>query len=141
VTNSLERRLKAGLADFIPFGHHGKVQTKAWAEQILAERERATGSKTIGESILSEDKDIICSEFAAKMTILSLVELERRLIDEIREKDQNFVIPKEGLIKLPFNKDEDLSKVSPERLVKQLKKVNAIELVEKTGIAKNIIQR
>lgn len=140
--NSANRRTEAGKADLIPFGHHGKENVRSWANKILNEKTGSNESAII-ENILSKETNdqMICSEFAAKMTILSLVELERRLINDIREKDPNFVIPKDGLIKLPFNKDEDLSKVSPERLVKQLKKVNAIELVEKTGIAKNIIQR
>jgi hypothetical protein len=138
VENSSLRRFKAGIADFIPFGHRGKEEVKSWAQKISSERN--TG-KNLGTILADETNDIICSEFTAKLTILTLAELDKQLTEKIQEKDPTFKPPAEGVVRLPFQAKEDLTKISPERLVRELLKVSAIEKIEQKGLAQALWSR
>lgn len=138
IVNDGYRGIDAGLADIIPFGHHGKKEIKSWAKKVLEERNQGKSlHKILGEET---DNKIICSEFAAKMTVLALSELDNKITTAIQEKHPDVTIPKEGVIKLPFLHNEDLSKVSPARLVKELQRAGAIEKVEKKGIVQSAIR-
>ena len=136
IQNDRKKREKAGKADFIPFGHQGKQNVKKWATEALEDK----------QNLAHKIKDpkgndfMICSEFAAKMTVLSLVEFEKGLIAQIQAKDPNFKVPKKGLLKMPFHKYEDLGKVHPAGLVKGLKNVNAIEKVARPKVVSNSVR-
>ncbi|KIE04613.1 hypothetical protein NF27_HE00020 [Candidatus Jidaibacter acanthamoeba] len=133
-----DRAKDAFIADLMPFGfgHMGKDNIKSWAKEVLENK----------ASLAQKIKDpggkgyLFCSEFAAKMTVLSLVELEKQLFDKIKENDPNFEMPKGGLLKMPFHEYEDLGKVHPARLVKELSKSGAIEKVPEAEMVKNIIR-
>lgn len=135
IVNNKKRRETAGKADFTLRGHEGKENIKKWAQGVLQDKQN------LGQNIKDPggDNAIICSEFAAKMTVLALVELEKNLINKIKEKNPKFEVPKKGLIKMPFDKHEDLSRVHPARLVKELKKSHAIEKVQQAKVVKNTV--
>lgn len=135
IVNDQKKREKAGKADFSIHGHKGKENIKEWAQGILKDKQN------LGQNIKDSrgSNAIICSEFAAKMTVLALVELEKNLIDKIKEKNPEFEMPKKGLIKMPFDKHENLSKIHPARLVKELKKSRAIEKVQRAKVVKNTV--
>ncbi len=137
--NSYNKQNQAGIADFIPFGHKTTESNRKWAEKALDNKE------PLSEQLSPKDKKgnpkgIICSEFAAKMTVLSLVELEKQLVAKIQKKDPAFKIKTGALIKIPFGEFEDLSKVHPTRLIKILQKAHAIEKVEKKKFGQNFIR-
>lgn len=132
-----KRGVRAFVGDALPlgYGHTGHKNIKEWAQKILKEKDN------IGELIREDDSNsIICSEFAAKMTVLCLVELENQIIDKIKKKNPDFQTPEGGLLKLPFYKYEDLSKVHPGRLIKELSKHGAIEKLPEPEIVQNIIR-
>ncbi|MBA8666315.1 hypothetical protein H1Q59_00165 [Holosporaceae bacterium 'Namur'] len=132
-----KRGVRAFAGDAVPsgLGHRGKQNIKDWAKGVLEKKEH------IGQKIKDQNGDyIICSEFAAKMTVLCLVELENQLANKIKKEDPTFQMPKGGLLKMPFHEYEDLGKVHPARLVKELSKSGAIEKVPEAEMVKNIIR-
>lgn len=142
IINDWDKRSRAGVADFIPFGHRRKTAVKVgdkvkkmevrdWAKAVLEGKdndlvERIRDPKT-GDYI-------ICSEFAAKMTAVILMAVEQELVEKMKEKDPNFKAPEGGVIKMPFHKNEDLGRVHPARLVNILQKAGAIEAVDNSAV-------
>ncbi len=137
--NETNKQKMAGVADFIPFGHKGLKSNRKWAEKAL-ENKKDIAEHLVGKDKKGNSKNIICSEFTAKMTLLALVELEQQLVTKIQEKTPDFKIKTGELIKIPFNEFEDLSKVHPARLIKILQKANAIEKIEQQKFGQNFIR-
>lgn len=140
IWNNKNKGENSGYSDFIPFAHKAKtamdvdgkvekMEVRDWAKAALAGK----------EDLVSRIKDpktgkfIICSEFAAKMTAITLMAVEEELVNKLKEQDPTFEPPKEGLIKMPFHRNEDLGKVHPQRLVKILQKAGAIEAVDNSA--------
>jgi hypothetical protein len=137
IKNDAVKRINAGIADFKIGGHKRKESVRSWAERVG----RKADATTIGAA-LSEDsnKEMICSEFAAKMTVLTLRKLDQELIKKIQEKDPEFKIPAKGILKMPFNKHEDLSKIHPYRLIKQLQIRKVVVPIE-NALVENVVRR
>ncbi len=135
---SKDRGKKAFLADLIPFGlgHKNEKSVRGWAEKVIVEKEN------MAQKIKDPNGDgyIICSEFAAKMTVLALVELEKQLLEKMKENNPSFKPSQGQLFEMPFNEYEDLRKIHPARLIKELSKSGAIEKVPEPEIVKNIIR-
>ncbi len=124
--NSEGRKNAAGIADFKPSGHRGGQRVKSWAQSVSGNAQ----TSTIGSALSSDTRgEIICSEFVAKMTVLALHELDKELTSKIKEKDPSY---KGSVITMPFNEKEDLSKVHPYRLIKQLQLRKAVVPIQNT---------
>lgn len=127
LVNDPLKRIWAGIADFIPFGHRGK-KINDWNEKI--------NKKLFPEKI---NKGIICSSFATQTTILTLTELNKRLAQKLAEhfkakKNQElctyFSNAKE-VFTLPYPSDLKLSTVHPGLALHFLKKSKCIQKIER----------
>ncbi len=104
---------KAGLADFLPFLGHTKINpdnldklhTKMMADIVEAD-------------------EMICSEFAARTTAVAFIELNKRL--------QTALETTENVIEIPFDARERFSKIHPDRLLKILAAKGCIEEAPRT---------
>jgi hypothetical protein len=131
--NDSTKRRQAGLADFRIGGHKTSESVRSWVEKVM-------DSKSVDGIKISTGEKIICSEFAAKITALTIVALEKELIKTIKEKEPSFALKDgENLLKMPFDKYEDLNKIHPARLIKELGKHGAIEKVESSKVIENMI--
>ncbi len=65
--------------------------------------------------------EMLCSTFAANVVIASIMELNNQLGSPKNKKDR--------YVKVPFGKNEDLRTLTPDRLIKQLRKYDAVEKV------------
>jgi hypothetical protein len=131
--NERGKRRQAGLADFQVGGHKTSTSVRSWAQKVIDEKVNS-GIK------ISTGENIICSEFAAKITALTIVALEKELLKVLQKKDPNFALKDgEALLKMPFNEYEDLNKIHPARLIKELGKHGAIEKIENSKAIDNMI--
>lgn len=110
----------SGLADVIPLGHKSFTSIRDWADKAFT----LNPNKPF-QVIGANNEGCICSEFVAKMTILSLVRLEQELKGALPEVDE-----KTEIIKLPFGKYESMEKIHPFRLIKEMMKAGALEKVD-----------
>jgi hypothetical protein len=98
---------------------------KSWAEKFSKDKEITVVDK---EELLGEGGGMICSEYVAKVTAISMVQLNEALNAALgKDKDNR-------LVKLPLNKFENLDIISPTRLIKQLQKRRCIEPVKKAKV-------
>ena len=117
--NSNYRQLRAGLANLFPFGHT---------------RFTARDFKKVAEKIVSglygkEEGEMICSEFAAKTMIASLVTLNENLKDKVQKKlksegksdDQiQTILGTIDFVTIPIDPKERLKRMHPGRFVQSL---------------------
>ena len=113
-------RIRAGKGSFVPGGHKLKEKVTSWVERIKQADNPAKG--------ISEDtgNEIICSEYATKITVLTLDRLNKKLANKMNDAGEK--VPEKGIMTMPFNKKEDLSKMTPSGIIKGLGK--AVEKVE-----------
>ncbi len=100
-----------------------KFKTVLWKNDF--ENIRADMFDNHTYSVLSgnvEHAEMLCSDFAAKTIIATIMQLNKELGSPEAKKDR--------YIKVPFGKNEHLHTLTPDRMIKQLKKYNAIEKVE-----------
>lgn len=129
------RQLRAEIADLIPIrGHKKGHSNKSWVEKVIG---RSKEKDMDLRQALLEDTDgkMICSEYAARVTLLSLVKLDDVLKEKMDAKGAE--VKGKGVMSLPLMR-EKLSKVHPERLLKLLPK-KAVEKVE-SALAKSAIK-
>lgn len=123
LANPWERRLNAGIADYLWGGHvrNGENDFQKLADQML------------GCSEIEKDHSIemICSEFVTKTTLAVLVKLNEELSKEIDNPN---------VLELPVSKKEDLSRVHPGRMIELFKKRKCISKVNASDIVRQIVR-
>ncbi|CUI16566.1 Conserved hypothetical protein [Candidatus Protochlamydia naegleriophila] len=101
VGNNQERRLAAGFADHpLLFKLLGKEGIKGHEKEFERDFNQIHGKFFEGAPL---HDDQICSEFASKATLVSMIELNKRLTRDIQAKLGNDYFPKEVLAKLNAN--------------------------------------
>jgi hypothetical protein len=113
---STGKQVIAGLADLLPFGHKTIKPLPKWMDEVLESPEKLQSSPSL------------CSSFSAKMTAVCLYAMNEYLVAEIREKHPE-IKDDVQVLKLPFGKHEDLEKMHPTRLLKELQKRGAVKRV------------
>lgn len=133
--NPAERQMRAGMADLIPvLGHKKNHSNMSWVRKVTGRSEEQ--GMDLRQALLEDTGgEMICSEYAARVTLLSLVRLDDALKEKMEEKGAE--VKTKGVMSLPLVR-EKLSKVHPERLLKTLPK-GAVERVE-SGLAKSAIK-
>ncbi len=103
------------LADYIPRGHldHKSPTLHRWAMHILT-----TGEANVTSSFVSKStpRSMMCSEFVAKVTVLSIAKLNQHLVHQLQ------LHPDTGIIKMPFDPHERLHLIYPTRLFNLIEK-------------------
>ena len=117
-------------SDYIPNGHKQKTNLRDWANGVLSSAQRDSKIK-VTDNI---EGNIICSELSAKMMVLAFVKLETDLRKFLGEE---FAV---DVLELPLGKNECLSKIYPTRLIKELRKRDAIELQPAPDVIEQIIR-
>jgi hypothetical protein len=112
-------------------GHRVRAAVRDWA---IKDSDGNLGKK-IG------DGKILCSEYTAKITALSIIELEKQLIEDIQKTNPQFSVPKGGLFHMPFPEYENLDIMLPQRLAKILKQSGAVEVAPTAEIIKKLRDR
>ncbi len=121
IINSSDKRFKAGIASYVPLGHKSLKATD-WESM----REQFNDpSKTA--------KEMICSEFASRLAIVTFMESNEKLQEMLGVKDK--------VLNIPFSRHEDLNKVNPGRLMDILNRAGCIEEVPPSGMQIQIFKR
>ncbi|NQY42685.1 MAG: hypothetical protein HRT87_05005 [Legionellales bacterium] len=110
-----------------------KFKTYLWRNDF--EKIRADMFDNHTYSVLSgnvEHAEMLCSAFAARTIIATIMQLNKELGSPEEKKDR--------LIKVPFGINEHLHTLTPDRMIKQLKKYNAIEKIEHNSNLKHFIK-
>ncbi|MDZ5761915.1 hypothetical protein Cyrtocomes_00275 [Candidatus Cyrtobacter comes] len=121
IFNSSDKRFNAGIMSYIPFGNT-LLKATNWDNM----REQFS-DKTKGET------EMICSEFASRLAIVSLMESNEKL-QEVLGLEKN-------ALNIPFSKREDLDKVHPGRLIDILHKADCIKEVPPSIIQTQFFKR
>lgn len=147
IINSQERQLAAGVADIKPWGH-----TKS------KPRESFVGLHAQFSRAMPSDKEMICSEFVTKATIVSLIEADFKLVEALKEWIAKSVKPEaeakrrlelldsrqkqNGLVFLdiPFSTKERLKRVHPGRLIELLTKRDCIDAIKPPPLLAKFVQ-
>lgn len=133
--NPSSRQMSAGMANLRPGGHKKGHSNISWIEKVTGRSKEA--GMDLRQALLEDTGGkMICSEYAARVTLLSMVKLDEVLKEKMVEKGME--VKGKGIMSMPLVK-EKLSKVHPERLLKALPK-GAVEKVE-SALAKSAVKR
>ncbi len=130
ISNNTERQLKAGAANFIPFGHSGEKIT----DWIAAMQERLQGEQ------------MFCSEFTLTTTILSIAILNKKLSIKLAEhfKEQNQphlqnYYENNLVFRMPFPDKIKLESYHPQEAVNLLEKTKGFERLKMPNALEKLI--
>jgi len=147
ITNSSERQIAAGVADVKPRGH-----TRSKAREDFTSLHKQFSKETPPE------KEMICSEFVSKSTIVGLIEADYKLVDELKAWIMRSVTPPEEVkrrldlldarqkqnalvfLEIPFSTKERLKRVHPGRLIELLQARDCIEQIPTSALLTQFIQ-
>lgn len=147
ITNSAERQLAAGVADIKPWGH-----TKS------KPRESFVGLHQEFSRTMPSDKEMICSEFVTKSTIVALIEADFTLVEALKAWIAKNVTPEAEakrrlelldarqkqndlvFLDMPFSTKERLKRVHPGRLIELLVKRDCIEPIKPPTLLTKFVQ-
>lgn len=118
------------LASLIPFFGHSKLFSDDIEKSVhekITQNQYAHGAKG--------SKKMMCSEFAARTTAAALIELDKRLKDELGITD-----PKTHVINMPFDARERFSRIHPDRLIKILQEAKCITQLPRTQTEQHFIR-
>lgn len=129
IKNDKSARFKAGLANFGLYGGHttSSQDFEDVHETMFGLNDRSTKEK------------MICSEFVAKSTVASFVELNNKLNQKLEE----YNIQRSGhdLVKVPIAKNENLERVHPERLINLLDKAGCLIEVPRDSVISELVSQ
>lgn len=151
LVNNKNKRVWAGIADFVPFAHKG-LRTTNWKEKVSQKlfpqnpflrdlkkiRNWMWDCFGIPHEKNYEGKPMTCSSFTTNTTILSLAELNEALAKKLvqhfkAKKNQELEIyfaNKKEVFTLPYPTDLKLSTVHPGMMIDLLKKKKCLKKIE-----------